>query len=284
MGPMLMSHGVNAYMFGHDHLLQFIEHGQVQHIGSGAGHGCRDDFDNINSEKNPGLDALKFMDCNQGGFVRLSIDTRKAQMQCFYYTSNSPDVQFFSGVWHKDGAYTTIDDLMYGTTLTPTFQPTVEPTVHPTAQPTTEPTQVPTMEPTEQPSEMPTHAPTNEPTATPSDMPTRTPTMEPTAEPSLEPMLDPTVEPTLRGGDSGDGGGDAGEKQQHFVVKYKWVFIGGGGLIVLLVLVLFVVNKRRETMYVKSDDGYRSLLEEDPKGNTTKRAGSMMELQTSMRN
>ena len=44
--PILEHFGVNAYVFGHDHVLQFIEEDNTttHHIGSGAGHGCRDSF------------------------------------------------------------------------------------------------------------------------------------------------------------------------------------------------------------------------------------------------
>ena len=82
--------------------------------GSGAGHGCRNLFDHINHELNPNHEALKYMECDMGGFVRLQIDTEKVEMQAFYYVSTSKDIQFFSGIWDKNGNYTTIDEILSG--------------------------------------------------------------------------------------------------------------------------------------------------------------------------
>ena len=96
--------------------MEFIEDkdNNMQYIISGGGHGCRHDDEMINNELNLKMnnDPLKFMHCNQGGFVRLSVDVEKESMQAFYYLGDSTDVRFFSGIWYLDARYETIDQVM----------------------------------------------------------------------------------------------------------------------------------------------------------------------------
>ena len=81
-------------------------------LGSGAGQGCASSIKRVNHELNPSDDALKYMGCEMGGFVRLQIDTKRVQMQAFYYVSSCKDIQFFSGIWDADGNYKTIDEIL----------------------------------------------------------------------------------------------------------------------------------------------------------------------------
>eukprot|EP01084_Bolivina_argentea_P286273 491066_1 len=180
LNPLLRFHNVHAYIFGHDHVLQFIEDvGCLQHIGSGAGHGCRDSFPHLNSELNPSNDSLKYMDCAQGGFVRIEINVKKITMQAFYYLPTSSNVQFFSGIWSPYCTYKTIDQILYDT-LSPTSIPTVNPTTVPSISPTTnEPT---TSQPT---------------TAQPTEQPTLFPTVEPIFKPTFHPTTQPIIDATL---------------------------------------------------------------------------------------
>ena len=172
LNPMLEQYGVNAFIFGHDHQVQFIEDNvttsaphTLHHIGSGAGHGCRESLKSFNSELNPSDDALKYMDCDLGGFVRLQIDTKKVEMQAFYYLSSSSNVQFFSGIWDKDGNYKTVNEIIYGPGMEPTPIPTTDPTSDPSLPiPSVSPTLMPSKSPTN-PTLFPTNDPTKEPTA-----------------------------------------------------------------------------------------------------------------------
>eukprot|EP01083_Nonionella_stella_P089363 249350_1 len=110
--PLLEKYDVAANIFGHDHELQFIEiEGEnMAYIGSGAGHDCRGKFGMKNNKYNPGSDALKYMDCDDGGFVRLAIDTDSRTMKAYYYLGNSNSVQYTSGTWCKAGDYSADDD------------------------------------------------------------------------------------------------------------------------------------------------------------------------------
>merc|ERR1719245_1615682 len=142
-------------------------------------------------------------------------------MQAFYYLSNTPNDQFFSGIWDQYGNYKTIDDILYGTTSAPTFQPTVQPTFQPTLQPT--------------------FKPTNDPTYGPTKDPTNDPTTEPTMEPTVEPTNQPTIEPTVY-----DPGND---KEQNLFDEVNMIILIGVALLIgfiVLALVGFIVYKKRK--------------------------------------
>eukprot|EP01084_Bolivina_argentea_P024735 46046_1 len=92
--------------------------------------------------------SFKYNGCNQGGFVRLSINNNFAKM--YFYEGVSTSITFETGKWFPGPVYYTINQLT--TTEIPTvattdiiLEPTDFPTIDPTAQTTDFPTVVPTI-------------------------------------------------------------------------------------------------------------------------------------------
>ena len=92
--PLLLKHGVQLYMNGHDHTMEYIEeefHSAIGYVTTGAGHRCN--RTDIKSSQIPEK-SLIYHDChyNKGGFARVGVDSNG--MSVHYYLGDSNEVTF----------------------------------------------------------------------------------------------------------------------------------------------------------------------------------------------
>ena len=90
--PLLWEYGVQLYMNGHDHTMEYIEevdHSSVGYVTTGAAHVCDGSTSHIHDVPKG---SLLYHDCNNGGFVRVKIDNDG--MIVYYYLSDSTDVTY----------------------------------------------------------------------------------------------------------------------------------------------------------------------------------------------
>ena len=95
--PLLLEFGVQLYIDGHDHSMQYIEeynYGSVGYVVTGAAKACNVSAVHLNDVP-PG--SLLYRDCDDGGFVRVQVDENG--MKVYYYVSNSQDVSYTTKVF-----------------------------------------------------------------------------------------------------------------------------------------------------------------------------------------